>query len=306
MKLVKKIIVRVLLVLITIGLLIILSAGGILTLVIVNGRADFEELDVASNYGVNSSELDLLTSDGFNIKAYEVKAENPKGYIILLSGIYSPSVTTFYGYSKMFSELGYSSLLIEMRAHGESSGDKIMLGYTEEHDVYAGVDYIDSNYSNNIPIIIMGTSMGGTVAINSIANNRRINGVIAQSAFSSWEENMMDQFQTFGAPRLLTLAQVPFTKFLLAIKYGIKNIKNTPGNNIAKIDPDKILLMHSENDSQVTFNNFKRLSNLITGPFESFVVAGDKHLILEDEEEFINPELNVEYYKTIKSFLSKI
>lgn len=301
---VKKLIRNIVMGILLIFIIIILNSAGILTYVMVNKRADFKNLDLPENYNITSQNISLLTSDNFNIDTYEVESTNPKGYIIILSGIYSPSVTTYYGYAKMFKDLGYSSILVEMRAHGKSDGNKIMLGYTEENDVNAAVDYIDSKYKD-IPIIVFGTSMGGTVAINSAANNNRINGVISQSAFSSWEENMKDLFESFGLPRFIASIQIPFTKLLLGFKYGFKNIKNTPSHNINKIDSNYIMLLHSEDDSQVKYQNFERLFNIMNRDVESYIVSGDKHFILETEEEFVNPTLNEEYYKAIKSFLDK-
>lgn len=303
-KSIKKIIGTIVITISLIIILLILCAGGILTYAMIDDRANFRKLEDPADYNIESNEITLITKDNLNIQAYEIRTQNPKGYIIILSGIYSPSVTAFYGYAKMFKDLEYSTILVEMRAHGNSDGDKIMLGYTEENDVNAAVNYIDSKYPN-LPIIVMGTSMGGTVAINSIANNKRINGAISQSAFSSWEENIMDQFEKNGVPPLISKAQLPFTRFLLGIKYGFSNINNTPSNNISKISPEKLLLMHSEDDSQVIFNNYNRLSELINKPFDNYIVPGDNHFILESDEEFISPNINDEYYNTIKLFINK-
>lgn len=284
--------------------LLVLSAAGLLSYSMVNQRANFESVEAAETYDLDSRNVTLQTSDGLNIDAYEVKTSNPKGYIIILSGIYSPSVTAFYGYAKMFQGEGYSSILVEMRAHGKSDGNKIMLGYTEQGDVDAAVEYIDAGYAG-LPIVVLGTSMGGVVAINSAANNDRINGVISQSAYSSWEENMQDQFEASGTPRLIAQTQIPFTRLLLGAKYGFANIKNTPSNNIGRINPRKILLMHSTGDSQVNYANFERLKNGTSAPIDFYTVEGDKHFIV-DEDQFGNPKADREYYLAIKAFLDKV
>lgn len=300
----KRVILKQLLVILLLVLVLILNAGGILTYSLVRKRADFNSLEKPEEYGVSAENIILTTSDNFKIDSYLVDVNDPKGYIIILSGIYSPSVTFYFGYAKMFKDLGYSSLLVEMRAHGRSDGDKIMLSYTEERDVNAAVAYINS-IDGDIPVIVFGTSMGGSVAINSIANNSRIDGVISQSAFSSWEENIMDQFESYGVPSFLAKSQVPFTRLLLGFKYGFKNITNTPGNNIDRISPEKMFLLHSKGDSQVKIQNLDRLMCKLTSDVDTYVVDGDKHFIVGSETEFLNPTLDIEYYERIKAFLKK-
>ena len=111
-----------------------------------------------SEYGISARELTLSTDDGLKIAAYLTDAENPKGVVIILSGIDRPSVTAFFGYAKFFSDNGYSALLIEMRGHNASEGDKACLGMKEWRDVKAGVDYLKAEDTlKDLPVIAMGT-----------------------------------------------------------------------------------------------------------------------------------------------------
>jgi len=300
-----RIILRIFLIITIIVILLILNGASLLTASMVKGRAEYGELENAGNYGLTAEILSLETEDEYSIIAYDVPVPESKGYVIIVSGIYSPSVTAFFSYSRMFSEMGYSTLLIEMRGHGGSDGDRVMLGYTEERDVNAAVDYIKMNNSgNDFPIVMMGTSMGASVAINAAAGNSGIDGVISQSAYSSWEENMADQFEKNGVPRFIARAQIPFTRLYLAMRFGWKDSGNTSLKSIAKLGNRPVLLMHSTEDSQVIFENYIRLKeageNIIP-----YVVEGDKHFILENDKEFSNPELNQKYYKVINAFLAK-
>src|SRR5690606_31725055 len=108
---------------------------------IIHLHVDFEEKS-PSDFGVEAEEVWLTTEDGIRLISWEVKAHDPKGIVIFLSGIHNPSVTAFFGHAKMMAENGYSSLLIEMRSHGRSEGDKIYIGTREYLDTKAGVEYI--------------------------------------------------------------------------------------------------------------------------------------------------------------------
>ena len=89
--------------------------------------------------------LVLTTADGLNVVAYEVAVEQPNAAVIFLSGIHNPSVTAFFGHARMLLDQGYASILLEMRAHGESEGEVIALGFEEYRDAQAVVDYSKGN-----------------------------------------------------------------------------------------------------------------------------------------------------------------
>ncbi len=58
--------------------------------------------------------------------------------VLFLSGLQEPSVTAFLGHARMLAERGYASLLLEVRAHGESEGDRIALSFHDHRDVRGG------------------------------------------------------------------------------------------------------------------------------------------------------------------------
>ena len=165
----------------------------------INIHVDYEETYEAKDFGISSEKLTLTTEDHLNIVAHEVFTHDPKDVVIFISGIYNPSVTAFFGHSKMLQENGYSSILLELRAHGESEGNVICLGYKEYLDTRAVVDYIMSdNKYKNVPIVVCGVSMGGAVAINSFGQIPEIDGLISMSAFSSWEDVFYDTMVNMG------------------------------------------------------------------------------------------------------------
>lgn len=124
----------------------------------------------------------LTTADGFRIHTLEVKPEGEvKGAVICISGIENPSVTAFYGHAREFREIGLTSLMPDLRGHGDSDGDRICLAYNETADIKAVTEYVKATYTDN-PVIVMGLSMGGGVAIRSIGENDDIDALITLSA----------------------------------------------------------------------------------------------------------------------------
>lgn len=269
----------------------------------IDGHVDFTWTYAAEEFGIAAERVDLTTQDGLRIAAYEVRQPNPKAVLIFLSGIQNPSVTAFFGHARWLGEHGYASLLVEMRAHGESEGQLITLGHREHLDVRAAVDHIrTSGAYDGVPIVVYGLSMGGATAINAAGEIPEIAGVISMSAFSSWPDVFADNMRLQGAPSWLAEAERPFVAAYTALKFGLATAGVTPLREITKLGERPALLIHSTGDSQVPFASFERLVANAPGHVETWVVDGDRHLIIDDYE---RPERDAAYAATILGFLER-
>jgi len=261
---------------------------------------------ISEDYGITAEQISLKTEDGLSLAAWHTKANSGRGTVILLSGIQNPSVTAFFGYAKMLADNGWDSLLIEMRGRNLSEGREIGLGYTEWNDVVAGVDYLSDNQeASDLPIIAMGTSLGGATSIMAAGKDPRVDGVIAISAFSSWENAFLDNMNLVNVPRLFCTLEKPFVKLYLGIHYGFDTVSYSPLKALEYFGNRPLLLMHSTKDSQVPYPSFERLRkqaekcNIDTS---TFVREGDEHFLCY-EEYFDNPLQDTEFSDSILRFL---
>lgn len=267
----------------------------------VNLHVTFAQTWTGAEQGLAPERLVLSTQDGLDIVAYEVYVENPKAVVIFLSGIHNPSVTAFFGHARMLLDEGYASILLEMRAHGESDGDVIALGFKEHRDTRAVVDYIRANprYAET-PIVVYGLSMGGAVAINSIGQIPDIDALISMSAYSAWDDLFLDNM---GASGLVAAVQRPFVRLYSGIKYGWANRGINPKDEIQKLGDRPALLIHSRGDTQVPYANFERLVAHAPIHVETWVREGDLHFIVQ-EGLFLTPHEDTEYAERILGFLN--
>lgn len=271
----------------------------------VNNHINFNKYYYPETYGITSSDLSLVTTDGIKIAAHEVYVENPKAVVIFISGIQNPSVTAFYDHARLLSENGYASILYEMRAHGGSEGDLICLGFKEYLDTQAVVNYINSspNYSN-VPIVVYGVSMGGATAINSIGKISDIDGLISISAYSSYEDVFYDSMVKMDAPKLLCNLEKPFVRLYLGFKYGFNSYNISPKNEIKNLGGRPALIMHSKGDTQVPFASFERIVANAPSHIETWTREGDLHFFVKDNE-FDKLKIDPEYTEKIISFLDR-
>lgn len=273
---------------------------------IISGMVDdhvaFAEVWTGEEYDLSPVRLALTTSDGLEVTAYEVRAEDPKAVVVFLSGIHNPSVTAFFGHARMLLDEGYSSILLEMRAHGESEGDVIALGYEEHRDVRAVVEHVmaDPAYGD-VPVVVFGVSMGAATAINSVGQMPEIDGLISLSAYSSWDDVFVDNM---GIPEPLATAQRAFVRLYTGVKYGFGSGHIVPKRQIGELGDRPALIAHSTGDSQIPFASFGRLVERAPSHVELWAREGDKHFIVDDDS-FLEPWNDPEYAGRIIGFLER-
>ena len=268
----------------------------------VNQHVAFAETWTAADYDLSAERLVLTTEDGLDVVAYEVYVDDPHAVVIYLSGIHNPSVTAFFGHARMLHDRGYAAILLEMRAHGESEGDVIALGFEEYLDVQAVVDYIkDDDRYEDTPIVVHGLSMGGAVAINAVGQIPEIDGLISMSAYSSWADVFVDNM---GLPEPFASVQRAFVRLYTTLKYGWASRSITPKNQIRELGARPAFILHSRGDSQVPYDNFVRIVARAPYGIETWVREGDLHFIVEPGK-FLTPEEDTEYAEQIMGFLDR-
>jgi pimeloyl-ACP methyl ester carboxylesterase len=247
----------------------------------------------------------LQTEDGYNIWVSEVYKEKPKAVIIYLTGIRQPSITYYYGHAKWMWDNGCASILLEVRGHGKSDGNKVCLGYEEVSDVKAVVEYIkQQEYYDEVPIVIQGVSMGGSVAINAFGQIDDIDGLIAASAYSSFEDVVVDTLRSYHIPSFICTLERPLIHLSLRFMFGNKVNELMPIKQVENIGKRPALFIASASDEEVSAENMTRL--LAAAPKHCIGWLRDDdaagHFILLDYD-FENVALDTEYCERVLSFL---
>ncbi len=297
---------QILVVVLLVPVLVVVGGGFLIAHQVVDDMAGspvaFGEIHASEDHGIESEKMDIRTEDGFDLAVYRVKADDPVGAVIFLSGIHKPSVTAFYGHAAMVRAWGYESYLLEMRAHGASAGEEIGLGFTEVEDVRAVLKVIEADPRfEDLPVVVYGLSMGGTVAINAVGELPGIDGLVSLSAYSSFEDQFVDQMVLMGAPKLFTTFQRPIVKTYTTLRFGRATRHRSPQMAIEHLGDRPALFMHSEGDDQVPVKNLERILEVAPDHVEVFLKEGNHHMILEGED-FFHPENDPVYSERVYRF----
>ena len=149
-------------------------------------------------------EVRFPTPDGLELAAWFVPPapEGDGATLIFLHGARN-NRAEMLAQAAMLHRHQYGALLPDMRAHGESEGTLSTLGYAEVEDLRGAVAYLQTRPEvNRERIGVVGHSMGGAVAIRGAARIPAIRAVVAQSAYTSVEDNVASGILLEGASAL--------------------------------------------------------------------------------------------------------
>lgn len=128
---------------------------------------------------------------------------------------------TRYGslkYLPMFRNLGFNALIIDLRAHGASGGNTCTYGAREKDDGKACTDWVVAKTGGNHVIGLHGESLGAVAALLHSSEDPRIAFVIADSAFSSLEEELIFHYKKLTRAPLFPVFTI--TKLLIPLFAG--------------------------------------------------------------------------------------
>ncbi len=283
-------------------ILLLVAPFGI-TYVVVNHHVYYrndsllQQTYTVSDFSLNENVLYLKTEDSITIWASEIAVKNPKAVVIFLTGIEQPSITQFYPHAELLKNNGYASILLEVRGHGNSGGNKVCLGYDEILDVKAVLDYIKSKDEyKNVPVVIQGVSMGGAVAINAFGQYKEINALIAMSAYTEFEDVVIDNLRYYMVPDFICVIEKPIFKLALEANFGSDKVNEMkPIVQIQNSDNRPMLLIASSGDTSVPVNHTKSLYSAAKGAelwirdsWEHFIVKDCVLTKVADDEEYCN------------------
>lgn len=115
---------------------------------------------------LNAHSVVINSDSRTQIHGWWCPLEKNRPVILLLSGIRANRLSMI-GRARFLNRAGFSVLLIDFQATGESKGDAITFGWRESRDVIAAADFVRlTNPQGKIGII--GTSLGGAAALLAV------------------------------------------------------------------------------------------------------------------------------------------
>ncbi|MBW8686266.1 alpha/beta hydrolase [Chitinophaga rhizophila] len=107
----------------------------------------------------------LETANGLRLEGWWMPRPNAKGTVILFHG-YNGAKDGPISEATYFRQLGYNTLLMDFRAHGNSQGNVCTVGYKEAEDVMLAYNFVQQKGEKHI--LLWGVSMGAAAIMRAI------------------------------------------------------------------------------------------------------------------------------------------
>jgi uncharacterized protein len=126
-----------------------------------------------------------FVGDRVRVSGWRFPAHGPKrGTVIYLHGI-ADNRTSGLGAARRFTARGFDVIAYDSRAHGDSGGNICTYGFYEKRDLRRVINTLDGLDPQPLgPVIVIGTSLGAAVALQTAAEDQRITAVVAAESFS--------------------------------------------------------------------------------------------------------------------------
>jgi dipeptidyl aminopeptidase/acylaminoacyl peptidase len=226
----------------------------------VNERQSAEA--IAARFGAALREVSVIASDGSHLQGWFARPAKANGDAVILFHGVGDNRQGMMGFAELFLSNGFTVLVPDSRAQGESGGAFPTYGLKESDDVHRWFDWLVIQQHPKC-VFGMGESMGAAVLLQSIEKENRFCAVVAESSFASFRQIAfvrVGQFSHTGT-WLGKVALRPAVE--LAFLYG----KLTRGINLADASPERsvvgshvpILLIHGLADDNIPFQQSERI-----------------------------------------------
>lgn len=231
--------------------------------------------------GVIYEDVLLETDGGIKLHGWKLLAKTKAHGTVLFFHGNGENISSHFANVHWLTDHGYDVYLFDYRGYGKSQGIAQLDAVVDDLDFM--ISYSVKQLSQAENLIVIGHSLGGSLAIHAVANTEyknRIKTLITVEAFSDYHEVTQDVLSTSW---LTWLFQWP-------LSFTVDN-SYRPLNSIAKIAPIPLMIMHSKQDEIIPFEHAeslyeaaeepKRLQIVSSGHNDVFNQQGNRELLLQ-------------------------
>lgn len=239
-------------------------------------------------------EVTIKSFDGTKLFARYYHTKDGAPLQIQFHGYRGSAFRDFCGGHALARELNHNILLVDQRSHGLSHGKSITFGIKEARDAKAWCEYARGRFGN-VPIFLVGVSMGGSTVIGASAYDlpENVKGIIADCPFSSPRDIIK---KVCSDMKLNPTLIYPLIK-LGAILFGGFNPDSFSCEGAVENARVPMLILHGEADSFVPCEMSKRIYEKCKSKCFLYTFEGADHGI----SFLANPE---KYKKAVYDFLN--
>ena len=246
---------------------------------------------------VSAEDASILSDDGLRLVADVYRTAEPSHrWAIVIHG-YTSQKEHVLTTAAAFGLRGYNILTPDMRAHGESEGDYIGMGWLDRRDVIGWIDWV-LEQDPEAEIVLQGVSMGGATVMMTAGEAdlpAAVKGVVEDCGYTSVWDIFSDELRY-----LFYLPDFPIlytTELFAQLRAGYGFHEASALEQVKKCRVP-ILFIHGGEDNFVHTEMVYELYDACASPKDILVIEGAGH----GQASSLDPE---RYFDTVFDFLAR-
>ena len=239
---------------------------------------------------LHAESVSIPTSNGQPVRGWWIQGTPGKASVLLLHGVRANRLA-MVGRARALAARGYSVLLIDLQAHGESPGEAITLGLRESVGVMAARDWIAQRKPGG-KIGVIGVSLGGaSVLLGKMPCG--FDAVVLEAVYSNVHRAIRNRLAIRFGP--LAPALTPLLELQLQPRLGISPDQLDPIDHISELGTP-VLIVAGGRDQHTNLDESEELFQRAKAPKSIWVLPQAVH------QDFyrLDPE---QYQKHVFAFL---
>ena len=224
----------------------------------------------------NHSDEWIISSDGLRLHATWFPQGECKKIVICFHGYTSQGMKDYLGLSGYYLKNGYSMLLVDERAHGESEGKYIGFGCLDRIDALKWINWVLRKCGEDVEILLHGTSMGGATVLmmSSLELPAQVKGIVSDCAFTSPKEvfsHVLKSMYHLPAFPVMNISNFLNKRFA---GYGLDECNAAREVKKAKVP---ILFIHGSGDTFVPYSMCETMYENCASSKKKLIIEGAAH-----------------------------
>ena len=239
--------------------------------------------------------VSFASRSGSTVRGWLLRGEPRGGSVLLLHGV-GDNRTSMVGRARFLHRLGYTVLLPDFQAHGESTGEHITFGALESFDAEAALAFLrQCDVGSRVAVI--GVSMGGAATLLG-PGPLHADALVLESVYPTIRQALEDRLKAWMGPLgLLNHRIAPFVLRSVSAEIGVSEAALQPIEQIGRV-ASPVLVLAGSRDRYTPLDETRALFARAPEPKSLWVVEGAGH-------EDLHAYAGADYERRVGTFLAR-
>jgi pimeloyl-ACP methyl ester carboxylesterase len=243
-----------------------------------------------ADVGLDYREVVVRSSDGLSLSAWWIEKGDSSRAVVLVHG-WAGDMSDLHVVETalVYREVGFNVLMLDMRAHGGSEGDRVTLGYREVRDVRGALSWLEKRGFDPENVVLHGWSMGGAAVVRE-APGTGVAAVVEEAAYADLPPLLRERLpEASGLPAFFT----PGIFLMGSLFLGIDPWAVRPEEEARRLSREMVpfMIIHSPDDEVIPFEHAEAFAAAY--PEATFwVIEGYEHVAAHEHPEYRERLLN--------------